>query len=290
MERNDASIPWFSLILAAVFWVILLFLFNGEIQSKAAAASPVAAVGKETAVKVDWQGNGKALFSSQGCIGCHGAQGQGGVGKKLVGSMVALGKPADLVHLIQKGKGLMPAFPQLSTQQVLEVTNYVRNSWGNKGGEFGAEVFAAATTGASDKALKNRSRFVPEDLKLPEIFLATFVMVLLVYGLMGLYSTWAEGEQLEPGIHHNKSTAFGMYAMLFSLAMVVFCSVGFVRTILESIALQGRTAEPPVINVTQEGVYSAGIFLFLSAVVMLYKKYFMDGEVLVEDSGGEFPW
>jgi len=184
----------------------------------------------------------------------------------------------------------MPAYPQLTEPQVLEVTNYVRNSWGNKGGEFGAEVFAAATTGASDKALKNRSRFVPEDLKLPEIFLATFVMVLLVYGLMGLYSTWAEGEQLEPGIHQNKSTAFGMYAMLFSLAMVVFCSVGFVRAIFESISLQGRTAEAPVINVTQEGVYSAGIFLFLSAVVMLYKKYFMDGEVLVEDSGGEFPW
>ncbi|MBC7645563.1 MAG: cytochrome c [Pseudopedobacter sp.] len=289
MERNDASIPWFSLILAAVFWVILLFLFNGEL-AKEETSAPAAVVGAETAVKVDWQGNGKALYTAQGCIGCHGAQGQGGVGKVLVGSALVLGKPAGLVGIIHKGKNLMPAYPQLSEQQVLEVTNYVRNSWTNKGGEFGAEVFAAAGAGENDKALKNRSRFVPKDLKLPEIFLGTFIMVLLVYGLMGLYSTWAEGEQLEPGIHRNKSTSFGMYAMLFSLAMVVFCSVGFVRAILESISLQGLTAEAPVINVPQEGVFAAGIFLFLSAVIMLYKKYFMDGEVLVEDAGGEFPW
>lgn len=289
MERNDASIPWFALILAAVFWVILLFLFNNETQGEAGSSAPAAVAGGETAVKVDWQGNGKVLYE-QNCIGCHGAQGQGGVGKALVGSEVVLGKPQNLVAIIQKGKNLMPAFKQFSEAQVLEVTNFVRNSWTNKGGEFGAEVFAAAASGEGDKALKNRSRFVPEDLKLPEIFLATFVMVLLVYGLMGLYSTWAEGETLEPGIHRNKSTSFGMYAMLFSLAMVVFCSVGFVRTIFESISLQGRTAEAPIINVTQEGAFAAGIFLFLSAVVMLYKKYFMDGEVLVEESGGEFPW
>jgi mono/diheme cytochrome c family protein len=288
MERNDASIPWAALILAAVFWVILLFLFNGELAKESGAAhSPTA--GKETAVKADWQGSGKALYE-QNCVGCHGAQGQGGVGKVLVGSALVLGKPEALVGIIQKGKGAMPAYPQFSEQQVLEVTNYIRNSWTNEGGEFGAEVFAAAGAGENEKALKNRSRFVPEDLKLPEIFLGTFIMVLLVYGLMGLYSTWAEGEQLEPGIHQNKSTSFGMYAMLFSLAMVVFCSVGFVRSILESISLQGVTAEAPVINVTQEGVFAAGIFLFLSAVVMLYKKYFMDGEVLVEDAGGEFPW
>ena len=288
MERNDASIPWAALIIAAVFWVILLFLFNGELAKEGGAShSPVAS--KETAVKVDWQGNGKVLYE-QNCVGCHGAQGQGGVGKVLVGSALVLGKPDGLVSIMQKGKNLMPAYPQFSEQQVLEVTNFIRNSWTNQGGEFGTEVFAAAGAGASEKALKNRSRFVPEDLKLPEIFLGTFIMVLLVYGLMGLYSTWAEGEQLEPGIHRNKSTSFGMYAMLFSLAMVVFCSVGFVRAIFESISLQGLTAEPPVINVPQEGVFAAGIFLFLAAVVMLYKKYFMDGEVLVEDSGGEFPW
>ena len=219
MERNDASIPWFSLILAAVFWVILLFLFNGEL-AKEEAAAPAAVAGKETAVKVDWQGNGKALYTAQGCVGCHGAQGQGGVGKVLVGSALVLGKPDGLVGIIQKGKNLMPAYPQFSEQQVLEVTNFVRNSWTNKGGEFGAEVFAAAGAGENEKALKNRSRFVPKDLKLPEIFLGTFIMVLLVYG-PALFA-WAFGESWRGAGELARALApyIGMHFIASPLAVV----------------------------------------------------------------------
>jgi mono/diheme cytochrome c family protein len=290
MEKNDATIPWAALIFAAIFWVILLVLFGGKIKHEEEAKAKATIMANASAAKPDWKTNGQALFTTD-CQGCHGDAGQGGIGKKLVGSELVLGKPEDLVHILEKGKGLMPAFGgKLTPTQILEVTNFVRNSWGNKGGEFGQEVFASADKGAEEKAIKNRSRFVPPDLQLPEIFLTTFVIVLLTYGLIGLYSVWAEGETLVPGIHKVKSTGLAMWGMMFCLGMVVLCSVLFVRQILEGVSLQGLTAEAPVINVTGEGAAAAGVILFLAAALMLYKKFFMDGEVLVEDTSGEFPW
>jgi mono/diheme cytochrome c family protein len=290
MEKNDATIPWAALIFAAIFWVILLVLFNGKIKHEEETKAKATIMANASAAKPDWKANAPVLYTAN-CQGCHGDVGQGGIGKKLAGSELVLGKPEELVHILEKGKGGMPAFAStLTPTQILEVTNFIRNSWSNKGGEFGQEVFASADKGAEEKAMKNRSRFVPPDLQLPEIFLTTFVIVLLTYGLIGLYSVWAEGETLVPGIHKVKSTGLVMWGMMFCLGMVVLCSVLFVRQILEGVSMQGLTAEAPVINVTGEGAAAAGVILFLAAALMLYKKFFMDGEVLVEDTSGEFPW
>lgn len=290
MERNDATIPWVALIVAAVFWVILLTLFDGTLKHEAEEKHKAEVFAAATAVKPDWKVGGKAAYEGQ-CQGCHGANGEGGVGKKLTGSAVTLGDPGSLVALVEKGKGQMPAFgASLSRTQLLEVTNYIRNALGNSGGEFGEEVFAAASKGDEEKALKNRSRFVPPDLKLPEIFLGTFVILLLSYGIMGLYSVWVEGEELKPGVHLVRSNGLAMFGILASMLMVVLCSVLFVRQILEGIGQQGLALEPKPINVTAEGFLAGGIFLFLAFALMLYKKFFMDGEALVEEASGEFPW
>ena len=73
------------------------------------------------------------------------------------------------------------------------------------------------------------------------------------------------------------------------MALTVLFAVLFVRQMVTDFA--GWGAQTPVApNVTAEGFYAAMILLMLAASIALYKKFFMDGEVLVEDASGEFPW
>lgn len=284
MERNDATIPSVALVVAAIFWVILLFLFTGSIKEHEEANKPAPVVASASADA--WKTEGAKLYAAD-CAGCHGAAGQGGVGPTFVGNKNILANMDYSVHMLEKGKGIMPAFPQLGDEGIQNVANYIRNSWGNKAELITPAYFEAKKAGANDAALKQRSRFVPDHLALPEIFLATFVMVLTIYGVIGLYSVWAEGEQLVPGIHQVKSTGLAMAGMFFSLGMTVLCAVLFIKQIM--LGLNGLIDQTPIV-VTNEGLYAAGQFIFITIALGLYKKYFMDGEVLVEDAAGEFPW
>ncbi|WP_291430154.1 cytochrome c [Deinococcus sp.] len=287
MERNDAVMPWVAIVCAAIMWIILLFLFNKETAPEPVVVDPavVANISKE------YPTLGKTLFEqTAGCAGCHGLQGQGGVGPKLAGDTKILTDPVYVHTIITKGKGGMPAFPQLKDNEVYAVANYVLNSWGNKSEELLTPALVAEGQSKVDPAvLKNRSRFVPEDLKLPEIFLGTFILVLLTYGLIGLYSVWAEGMELTPGIHKVRSTPLATLGILTTLGLSILFSVLFVRQMVTDYAGWGAK-EPVMPNVTAEGFYAAMILLLIGASIGLYKKYFMDGEVLAEDASGEFPW
>ncbi|WP_229778003.1 MULTISPECIES: c-type cytochrome [Deinococcus] len=287
MERNDAVMPWVAIVSAAIMWIILLFLFNKETAPEPVVVDPavVANISKE------YPTLGKTVYEqTAGCAGCHGLQGQGGVGPKLTGDTKILTDPVYVHTIITKGKGGMPAFPQLKDNEVYAVANYVLNSWGNKSEELLTPALVAEGQTKVDPAvLKNRSRFVPEDLKLPEIFLGTFILVLLTYGLIGLYSVWAEGLELHPGIHKVRSTPLATLGILTTLGLSILFSVLFVRQMVTDYAGWGAK-EPVMPNVTAEGFYAAMILLMLAASIGLYKKYFMDGEVLVEDTSGEFPW
>ena len=285
MERNDAVMPWVASVSAAIMWIILLFLFNKETAPEPVVVDPavVANISKE------WPTLGKQVFGSA-CAGCHGAEGQGGVGPKLAGDGKIVKDPVYVHTMIVKGKGGMPAQSQLKENEVYAVANYVLHSWGNNIEEplTPAQV-AEGQTKIDPAVLKNRSRFVPEDLKLIEIFLATFIMVLLTYGLIGLYSVWAEGLELHPGIHKVRTTPLATMGILTTMALTVLFGVLFVRQMVTDFAGWGaKEAVAP--NVTAEGFYAAMILLMLAASIGLYKKYFMDGEVLVEDASGEFPW
>ncbi|MBZ9713968.1 c-type cytochrome [Deinococcus multiflagellatus] len=284
MERNDAVMPWVAIVCAAIMWIILLFLFNKETAPKPVVADPalVASISKE------WPTLGKETYGT--CAGCHGAQGQGAVGPALAGNAKIVKDPAYVYNIITKGKGGMPAQTQLNENQVYAVANYVLHSWGNNIEEpLTPATVQASQTKIDPAVLKNRSRIVPEDLKLPEIFLATFVMVLLTYGLIGLYSVWAEGQELHPGIHKVRSTPLATLGIITTLGLTVLFSILFVRQMVTDFA--GWAAKEPVMpNVTMEGFYAAMILLMLAASIALYKKFFMDGEVLVEDASGEFPW
>ena len=293
MERNDAVMPSVAIVIAAVLWILLLFLFNKDTAPEPVKIDPAltAAAAKE------WPTVGKQIFEqgnpaegATACAGCHGLNGQGGVGPKLAGAQELLQDPV-LVHTrVVKGKGAMPAFGgKLKDNEIYAVTNYVLNSWGNKAELVTPAVVAAAASTISPELLKNRSRFVPEEIKLPEITIITFMLLCLTYGIIGLYSVWAEGQELRPGIHKTRSTPLSMLGMIVTLIGVAVFGVLFARQILTDLA--GWGADPIVKpDVTAEGFYAAMVVILLGVAAGLYKKYFMDSEVLIEDSSGEFPW
>ena len=285
MERNDAVMPWVAIVCAAIMWIILLFLFNKETAPEPVVVDPAVVA----SINQEWPTLGKQVFTSAGCVGCHGAVGQGGAGPALAGNEKILKDPVYVYTIVTKGKGGMPAFgDKLSEKEIYAVANYVLHSWGNSIPEpLTPATVAAGQTKVDPAVLKNRSRFVPEDIKLPEIFLATFVMVLLTYGLIGLYSVWAEGTELHPGIHKARSTPLAMTAMVVTLALSLLFSVLFVRQMVTDYAAWANEEMP---NVTAEGFYAAMILLPIAIAIGLYKKFFMDDEVLVEDADGEFPW
>lgn len=287
MERNDAVMPMVAIVVAAIMWVILLFTFNAGTQVPRVEVSPEVRASAEKA----WPTLGAQVFhkTEPSCAGCHGENGQGGAGPALAGDDKIEQDPGVAINNIRKGRGIMPAYPQLSDAEVLAVVNYIRNSWGNKADILGPDVLQQAVAGAGPEVLRVRSRFVPEDIQLPQIFLGTFVMLLLTYGLIGLYSVWAEGVELKPGIHKVRSTPMAVFGMVVALGSTVLFSVLFAIQIVRG--LQGIAADTPVPpQVTNEGFYSAMIFLSIAAALGLYKKYFMDGEALIEDASGEFPW
>ncbi len=285
MERNDAVMPMVAIVVAAIMWVIMLFTFNSATHVPKVEISPEL---QANAAK-EWPTLGKQVYTAQGCAGCHGANGEGGAGPALAGNAQVIDDPGLVVTLIRKGRGIMPAFPELSDSEILAVTNYVRKSWGNEGEVAGPDILQEAVSSTGPEVLRVRSRFVPEDINLPQIFLGTFVMLLLTYGVIGLYSVWAEGVELKPGIHKNRSNPVAVLFFGLSLASATLFSILFARQILQGIL--GQTADPPVQpQVTADGFYSAMIFLSLAVALGLYMKYFKDGQVLIEDASGEFPW
>lgn len=69
------------------------------------------------------------------CAACHGAEGNGGSGPRLVGR-ASLENAPDIAGRLIRGFGYMPAFgDKLSDQELAAALTFVRNTWGN---EFGA--------------------------------------------------------------------------------------------------------------------------------------------------------
>jgi cytochrome c oxidase subunit 2 len=90
---------------------------------------------------------GEKVFAGN-CMVCHGAQGQGGVGKKLDGSPTVLDadKAKQIMVLLNgQNNGAMPSWKQLSDTELAAVITYTKNSWTNKTGQIvqPAEVVSA---------------------------------------------------------------------------------------------------------------------------------------------------
>lgn len=92
---------------------------------------------------------GSTLYQ-QHCSVCHGSNGEGGVGPSFVGNQDIASAPA-MLHIVLFGKGAMPAWgPQLTDQEIADITTFERSSWGNTFGEVTvAEVTQARAVGST---------------------------------------------------------------------------------------------------------------------------------------------
>jgi cytochrome c oxidase subunit II len=95
----------------------------------------------------DLMARGEKVFTAN-CVACHGAQGQGGVGKPLAGSAIVQDPDKNKqLQIVLNGKNAMPAWKgKLSDTDIAAVVTYTKNSWSNKTGQLvqPAEVLAEA--------------------------------------------------------------------------------------------------------------------------------------------------
>jgi mono/diheme cytochrome c family protein len=113
-------------------------------QAPSTANAPPAYTGKSSAAGFDYAATGTSLYT-QNCSACHGASGAGvpGAFPPLVKDpVVSAANPTDQIHIVLKGlhgkaiggtsySSQMPAFPQLSDNDVAAIIDHERTSWGN---------------------------------------------------------------------------------------------------------------------------------------------------------------
>ncbi|MGB7420494.1 MAG: cytochrome c [Comamonas sp.] len=99
--------------------------------------------------------DGAAIFAAN-CAACHQPSGEGlpGVFPPLDGSEWVHGSPKILANIVLHGidgeitvkgntyKGQMPAFPQLSDDELAGVLSYIRGAWSNKNEPVAADLLA----------------------------------------------------------------------------------------------------------------------------------------------------
>ncbi len=122
----------------------------------------------------------------------------------------------------------------------------------------------------------------PEELSVGQIGLMAFGIVFFLYGAIGYLSNWLEGEELRP---HRKladpgnTHVIGIVLSLLAVALSGF----FARVILYD--LQNETTFPAL-----EGGLFGAIFLVAALLLVMYKKFYQDEEVLTEHEDSEVPW
>jgi cytochrome c oxidase subunit 2 len=80
---------------------------------------------------------GKDIYMTA-CVACHGVNGEGGVGKPIAGSAIAMGEITGLINILVNGKAgtAMPAFGnQFNDVDLAAVITYARNGFGNNMGD-----------------------------------------------------------------------------------------------------------------------------------------------------------
>ena len=88
----------------------------------AATAAPVAAAAVTGGV-----GNGKELFTANGCIACHAADLSGGIGPKLAGRTTADLTEDRIRSQVRNGGNGMPAFEKITDQQLADIIAFIRS-------------------------------------------------------------------------------------------------------------------------------------------------------------------
>ena len=93
-----------------------------QAATAASTAAPVAAAAVAGGV-----GNGKELFTANGCIACHAADLSGGIGPKLAGRTTADLTEDRIRSQVRNGGNGMPAFEKITDQQLADIIAFIRS-------------------------------------------------------------------------------------------------------------------------------------------------------------------
>mgnify|MGYP003624618265 CR=1 FL=1 len=81
------------------------------------------------------------------CEACHQVDGEGyeDIYPALKDNAFVLGDQEELIYLLLEGRAGMPTFiADLEVEQLTTIINYIRNSWGNAGGEISQDAMDEA--------------------------------------------------------------------------------------------------------------------------------------------------
>ena len=103
------------------------------------AQAEMKGMAEQTFTLAELQNKGKQVYEAK-CAACHGLQGEGGVGKAIKGSEIAMGPIAKHIDIIVNGSAnnpMMAAYKdQLSEVDTAAVITYQRNAFGNATGDI----------------------------------------------------------------------------------------------------------------------------------------------------------
>ncbi|HCS29425.1 MAG TPA: cytochrome c oxidase subunit II [Spongiibacteraceae bacterium] len=111
--------------------------YNEWLSGKKAEAAEIKKLMAQTFTMDDLMERGKKVYA-RSCAACHGANGEGGVGKAIAGSPLATGELKGHLDVIVNGAPgtAMQAFGgQLNDVELAAVTTYQRNAFGNNMGD-----------------------------------------------------------------------------------------------------------------------------------------------------------
>jgi DMSO/TMAO reductase YedYZ heme-binding membrane subunit len=143
-----------------------------------------------------------------------------------------------------------------------------------------AMFFMTYLNGQRIAALQGR---MPEELTVGQIGLMAFAMVLFIYGFIGLLSNWLEGAEMKPGKHTPEPSSLPVVAGVV-LSLLLTAIAGFFARTLAFGSVEGYH------KASLEGGLFAAMMLLIALLVTIYKKFFMDEEVLAEGGKSDFPW
>lgn len=122
-------------------------------------------------------------------------------------------------------------------------------------------------------------RKIPEHLAEYQIGLLAWILVLAVYGVIGLVSVWLEGVEPVPEVVEPRAGPGALVALaLFSLAALVASVVFIWQVVL------GKG------TVSTLGASGALWMWSLAVAVAVYRRYFVSQEIIQQDRDEEVPW
>lgn len=122
-------------------------------------------------------------------------------------------------------------------------------------------------------------RMIPEHLTEYQIGLLAWVLVLAVYGMIGLLSVWLEGVEPIPEVREPRA---GSGALLAMSVFAVAALVGSVRFIDRVVAGTGEALTL--------GLWGTFWMWSLAMTLALYRRHFMAAETIQQDRDEEIPW